>query len=79
MNVHIELTDKCNALCSMCGRQYIENGELKKYLPLIRMNYQLLRYAIFSIIDFLKNLILTVLISVVILVTLLLAWIYALL
>ena len=33
MNVHIELTDKCNALCSMCGRQYIENGELKKYLP----------------------------------------------
>ena len=30
MNVHIELTDKCNALCSMCGRQYIENGELKK-------------------------------------------------
>ena len=30
VNVHIELTDKCNALCSMCGRQYIENGELKK-------------------------------------------------
>ena len=30
MNVHIELTDKCNALCSMCGRQYIENGELKR-------------------------------------------------
>ena len=30
VNVHIELTDKCNALCSMCGRQYIENGQLKK-------------------------------------------------
>jgi len=30
VNVHIELTDKCNALCSMCGRQYIKNGELKR-------------------------------------------------
>ena len=29
VNVHIELTDKCNALCSMCGRQYIENGECR--------------------------------------------------
>ena len=30
VNAHIELTDKCNALCSMCGRQYIDNGELKR-------------------------------------------------
>ncbi len=29
VNVHIELSDICNAMCSMCGRQYIENGKLK--------------------------------------------------
>ena len=30
VNAHIELSNICNAMCSMCGRQYIENGELKK-------------------------------------------------
>ncbi len=29
VNVHIELSDICNAMCSMCGRQYIEKGKLK--------------------------------------------------
>ena len=79
MNVHIELTDKCNALCSMCGRQYIENGELKKVLTFDKNELSITE--IRNIFDnrFLKNLILTVLISVVILATLLLAWIYALL
>ena len=69
VNVHIELTDKCNALCSMCDRQYIEKRELKK-VPTFDKN-ELSITEIRNIFDnrFFKNLILTVLISVVILVT----------
>ena len=61
------------------GGQYIENGELKK-VPTFDKN-ELSITEIRNIFDnrFFKNLILTVLISVVILATLLLAWIYALL
>lgn len=29
ISAHVELTDICNAMCPMCGRNYIENGELK--------------------------------------------------
>ena len=79
MNVHIELTDKCNALCSMCGRQYIENGELKR-VPTFDKN-ELSITEIRNIFDnrFFEKFNLNRIISVVILATLLLAWIYALL